>query len=1029
MEALHARQRRQLVSVPSPSPTRFRALAVAALLAAIPWTAPAATPWGTPIMQPGIGVVTCAAPASMALTNAWVMGLMDFRNPSPGDYGPLGPAAPLWNPPDYHHPSWTAETLGAVYGLAIDTQGDIYVAAHGLYAKTWFLNYHHRYGSLGGGSNSLAAAGTIYRINRTNGVPSVFAVLPQQAMTLTPGWVSGPGLGNVAHDPVHNQFFATNLEDGRIYRIDSAGAVVQTFDPLGADTGAAGLPPLGELLWGIGVSQGAVHYAVWNTGGSTSPGKIRRIQISGTGALLPSTDAEILTVPASPIAVPTGWAQAVPVSDIAFSADGTRMILGERTMLSPTDSYNHASRVHIAVLSGSTWTVTRTLETGNSWGRGEAYGGVAYGEENGAPEQILWMTSADLADMPGPHGIQGVRPADFPLATTPSIVTNAFRVPFDPAYTTSGPDFKGSGGDVEIMPGQPCTAIKVLRVECPKDPGAPIDVTIEINNLSGVTVNYAWFTPCPTNLLPAGAITLQPIPTSVFNLPGPLTNNGTAVVTFQLPPGADGHTVCFRLTLLNESGEVCCTEKLCVVVPDCDCARLVEHKIDCRLQPDGTILYTLQLVVENLTHLSPNPFPFYYATFLPPSGFSPAHAIPVPNPIPPGGTGVFTTSFTGSPGPLCFHLTLHDESIDPCCSIPVCLELPPCAGTPVKPDFCAVDERVPCRPNADGTPGSSAIIHYTVCNNSTVPRTYTWAAAGLPASPPCTHTLPASAFFPPTGTLGPIPPGGCLTVPIVIRCPDFAPGECARFEVCASAAPDLPRLCCRGTVFRPRAGDPVIVIVREPDTAIPTLTVGGSLPLAFEVANPGTEPIDATVVLRDRFNILGFTEEPGTRPDTGHVESFTLAPAATRRLEVRVSRFDLGQNPPPFADVLAWARSDPTGLDAVSLGEPDLATPVRLPGRTGTVEPQPRPTIAGFRIVGANPPRAALTLDSEAGARYRIERNPALQDAWTTARPDIEDCPVDDQGVFVGTGGPLTCEVPCEPGENAMFFRVVRLSE
>ena len=48
-------------------------------------------------------------------------------------------------------------------------------------------------------------------------------------------------------------FFATNLEDGKVYRISSGGAVVEMFDPFLADNGINGIAPQDEQLWAIQV--------------------------------------------------------------------------------------------------------------------------------------------------------------------------------------------------------------------------------------------------------------------------------------------------------------------------------------------------------------------------------------------------------------------------------------------------------------------------------------------------------------------------------------------------------------------------------------------------------------------------------------------------------------------------------------------------------------------------------------------------------------------------------------------------------
>lgn len=985
--------------------------------------AQAAAPWGLPLMQPGIAAVSCAAPISLPLSNAWVFGVMDFRTPPSAMYGPFGTLAPLWNPPGYHHPSWTAETIGNVYGITIDATGNMYLAAHGLYNKPY--GYHQRYGNLGGGATNLAAAGTIYRINNTNGTPTVFATLPQQSMNLGGGFNSGPGLGNVSYDSVNNQFFATNLEDGKIYRINSSGTVVQVFDPLTADSGAAGLPPNSELLWGIEAKGTAVFYAVANVGSTTNPGKIRRVNLDGAGAMVPSTDVEILAVPASTVCCGAVY---VPVSDITFSADGTRMILGERTMMTPTEAYNHASRIHIAQLSGITWTVTRSLETGYSWGHGEAYGGVALGYEGGTPEQIVWGTSADTATGAGPHGVFGVRPADFPPASSPTIVTNAFRVPFDPSYNaTFGPDYKGSGGDIEIMQDhQPCAEITIGRVTCPDKKDGPFQVTLGIKNLSGVTVTYGWLTPCPTNQLSGGAVTTQPLPASVFPLPVALTNNASGSLTIQLPGSFGGQTVCFRLTLLNNSGEVCCTEKICIPLPDCDCAQLVDKKVSCKLLADGTVEYTIQLVVQNLTHLSPTPFPFFHGTFLPPTGFVPANVIPSPNPILPGATGTFTATYYGAPGPLCFNLVLHDENIDPCCVLPnICLDLPVCDPAGGKPDTCSLEERVPCRPLDGSTSVGTATVNYTICNNSSVPRTYTWSAAGLPATPPCTQVLAATDFSPASGTTPVVPPGGCITIPITIRCRDYKPDDCARFRICASSGPNVPSLCCDGTVYRPKAGTPLIIPGPDASKLIPTLAVGTPTTLAFEVINPESRALEATVTFRDEFNILTFAAEGADRGQPLYTATLALPARATRTLRLAVTRQDQGNNPPPFTSVFAWARAEKLPTSTFFTSEPDLMTGVRLSPTSSTTKPVLGPTIHSFRIQAGQPPQAVLRINSVAGQRYRVERSPRLSDGWSAAPGSVLETSTDPQGTFVGTGEHVTCVVPCDHPETLMFFRIV----
>jgi hypothetical protein len=1006
-------------------------------------TALVAAPWSGAIMQPGIAALTCAAPANAPLTNAWVLGVMDFRNPPAVMYGIAGPSAPLWNPPGYHHPDWTAERMGSVYGLAIDGDGDMYVAAHGLYAKNWFwagIGYHHRYGNIGGGSNSLAAAGTIYRVDRNTGVASVFAVLPQQAMTLSPGWVSGPGLGNVAYDAVNQQFFATNLEDGRIYRLSSTGTLLQTFDPLASDSGAPGLPPASERMWGIGVSKGAVFYGVWNTGNLADPGKIRRTLLSGA-ALDISSDLEVLTVPGLS-GVESGGA---PVTDLAFSADGTRMVIGQRTMRQlgtppVPEGYNHASRVYVAALTGTNWTVTHTLPTGFNSFSGEAYGGVAYGYEGGLPEQVIWMTSADTATWAGPHGVQGTRPLDFPPASSPYLVTNSFRVPYDPTWTTAGPDVKGSGGDIEIMQDGDCSRLEVLETPCPEKPDQPFTVTVSVQNLSGITATYGWWNPCPTNDLPPGAVTAQPTPASLFALPGGgLPHLGSAPLQLELPPGLGGQTVCILLTLLDDSGRVCCTQKVCINLPACDCAAVLEPKIECKPQADGTIAYTITFTLQNLTHLSALPFPFYQVTFLPPSGFSPASVTPSPSPIPPGGSGTVSVTYTGLPGQLCFTLGVHDIDIEPCCFIPVCLDLPDCRTD--HPDTCAVETVVACVAGPPGTPPGlgTATLNYTLCNNSSTARTYAWSIQGLTPAPPCTQILAPGDFSPGSGSVT-LPAGGCLTIPITVTCRDWKPGDCAGFEVCARPEGTDERFCCRGIIRRPLAGVPTVRPIIDPTVGLPVIASGGTASLLLELTNPTDQIRSVTVLVLDQDGLLEITARSGstraiqgTRSETPgagvrsagepNLDTFDLAPLETRTLPLIVYRWLDSIRDPYAAPLHIYLREGGSTLESLLATAPDLVVPVIRSPRT--TEITGAPSISGIRVEASAPPRAVVQVLTQPGARYRLERAVQLSGPWAAAAgfPESHDA----NGEFVAEGMETTCLVPCEPGETSIFFRVAAI--
>src|SRR6185503_2485434 len=128
--------------------------------------------------------------------------------------------------------SWNKDSLGTVFGLTLDKFGNIFVTHTSAYtpdAKAKVFG---------------AAYGGVYRIDASTGKITTFCVLPNafDASAVWPG-EEYPGLGNISYDCRHEQFFVTDLEDGRIYRIKAngfngaTGTVQDFFDPMAPDNG------------------------------------------------------------------------------------------------------------------------------------------------------------------------------------------------------------------------------------------------------------------------------------------------------------------------------------------------------------------------------------------------------------------------------------------------------------------------------------------------------------------------------------------------------------------------------------------------------------------------------------------------------------------------------------------------------------------------------------------------------------------------------------------------------------------------
>lgn len=87
------------------------------------------------------------------------------------------------------------------------------------------------------GTENGGGPGTIWKIDGITGQVSKFADV---------GTNSGPGIGNLAFDPNHRQFFASDLDTGLIHRIDANGKLIDTFDHGVAGRPAHGLAPVAD---------------------------------------------------------------------------------------------------------------------------------------------------------------------------------------------------------------------------------------------------------------------------------------------------------------------------------------------------------------------------------------------------------------------------------------------------------------------------------------------------------------------------------------------------------------------------------------------------------------------------------------------------------------------------------------------------------------------------------------------------------------------------------------------------------------
>jgi len=287
--------------------------------------------------------------------------------------------------PRYWQNQWTEATLGRIFGLTLDSYGNIFVAATTVY-----------------GANPQPDK--IRRIDGVTGAVTDFATLPN----------NGPALGNLNYDCVSESIYVSNHEDGRIYQLDVNGDVVSTYHHATGDVtiGPANDPgepdgqfaPLGERVWAVQSHAGRLYYSVWwEHSQAINPTMDNEIWSVGytdeSGVPDPTTAQKEFDVPTN------NGTTSVPVSDLSFAHDGW-MLIAQRTMNSDMSTGAHQSTTYDYDYVAGSW-----VWQGTNYVVGEllpysAAGGVDHDFD---PDGYVWMTG-DALDFYTPdvvYGLQG----------------------------------------------------------------------------------------------------------------------------------------------------------------------------------------------------------------------------------------------------------------------------------------------------------------------------------------------------------------------------------------------------------------------------------------------------------------------------------------------------------------------------------------------------------------------------------------------------------------------------------------------
>ena len=328
--------------------------------------------------------------------------------------GPTPPPNINYAAPRYSHPSWTVANLGRIFGLTLDSFGNIYVAASAAYGPT-------------------QNPGVIRRIDAVTGAITVFATLPN----------NGPSLGNLNYDCVSETIYVSNHEDGRIYQYNLKGEVMSTYRHSTKNV-TLGLPndpgepngvftPLGDRVWGVQSHAGRLYYGVWwedtNRSNAQQNNEVWSVAYVDTAGVPDPATAKL------EFKLPDGLLN--PIADISFAADG-RMLVARRTMTGDTQSLAHQSNVLTYESVNGTWQPLGELhkvgELVNS-----AAGGV---DHDFAPNGYVWMTG-DALDFYTPNVVYGLQGT--PLAG--GAIQQSTLIDLDSNLTAQA---KTAQGDVEV---------------------------------------------------------------------------------------------------------------------------------------------------------------------------------------------------------------------------------------------------------------------------------------------------------------------------------------------------------------------------------------------------------------------------------------------------------------------------------------------------------------------------------------------------------------------------------------------------
>ena len=366
--------------------------------------------------------------------------------------------------PNYQN-SWKSSVLGELFGIAIDSNKNIYFTA-GFWGTTYF-------------QIGVAGSGGVYKMDNQTWEVSPF-ITTGNGPNQIPNFAEG--LGNIVYDKWNNQLFISNMNDGKIYRFRPNGVLLSVYDPFLPDASSPfDFCGYGEAVFGLGINMEEKLYLYFSkivedtdSVNLTENNSIWKIEIGDGGDF---NGNEIFCFEINDYNQSNSSHETNPISDIVFTSEGDKMYITEKGIQSvwsiPGQTIHvfegvpHCSRVfeYIYDFQLMEWNLSKQFFIGNYDKNNNTNGGVTLGSRkiNGSiqKEELLWVSGSALRhpsynDFPGAYdyvyGATAVPSAGNSLVPVlPNYVqTSSIYVDIQTFGANNTPILKGQYGDIEI---------------------------------------------------------------------------------------------------------------------------------------------------------------------------------------------------------------------------------------------------------------------------------------------------------------------------------------------------------------------------------------------------------------------------------------------------------------------------------------------------------------------------------------------------------------------------------------------------